>query len=243
MYATMSTMTCATPKGDMPAPKGKPEPAADNRKTRRAAAGKSKPKKEKIPVPARAPRETEVNAPADVDREARKGTPKRKPATPKPAAAPAPEKPIEAKTDLDGIPEQFLVKNRKPLTAEQQAKLDASTKARAEAAKPKLVAAAKPAKKSKQRGKYDWEAAEALAASGKVPERPDFSAPTHKYYKTHLDAFYELAQKGDLNGIVKYPKKFKTEPYCSSRTPMLRFRDLCVKALKARAKSSEKKAA
>lgn len=92
---------------------------------------------------------------------------------------------------------------------------------------------AKP-RKPGERARYDWGAADQKAAKGTVPTAPDFSAQTHRYYRPHLDACAKLARAGDLKGLEDYEPKFKLKPYCSSRTPLARYRLLCIKALRVK---------
>lgn len=100
--------------------------------------------------------------------------------------------------------------------------------AAAKSAKP--VATAKPTKKKsasgprRSNGKYDWDAALALAKSGKLPPLPPFNS-----YKSHMEAFYDLAKKKDLAGIKKLSGEYVNKT--GARENMFRFVGLLTMAL------------
>ena len=69
------------------------------------------------------------------------------------------------------------------------------------------------------------------AREGKLPEPPDFSADTHKRFRTKLASVVELAKAGDLKGL----RAVEINPVSSSPKAIARYRDLCIVALEARA--------
>jgi hypothetical protein len=71
---------------------------------------------------------------------------------------------------------------------------------------------------------------EAAAREGKLPEPPDFSAPTHTRFRNKLASVVELAKAGDLKGL----QAFQINPVSSSPKAIARYRDLCIIALEAR---------
>jgi hypothetical protein len=73
-------------------------------------------------------------------------------------------------------------------------------------------------------------AIEAAAREGKMPEPPDFSAETHKRFRSKLASVVELAKAGDLSGL----RAFEVNPVSSSPKAIARYRDLCVIALETR---------
>ncbi len=72
-------------------------------------------------------------------------------------------------------------------------------------------------------------AIEAAAREGKLPEPPDFSAPTHTRFRNKLASVVELAKAGDLKGL----QAFQINPVSSSPKAIARYRDLCIVALGA----------
>jgi hypothetical protein len=70
---------------------------------------------------------------------------------------------------------------------------------------------------------------EAAACEGKLPEPPDFSAPTHTRFRNKLASVVELAKAGDLKGL----QAFQINPVSSSPKAIARYRDLCIVALGA----------
>jgi hypothetical protein len=108
-------------------------------------------------------------------------------------------------------------------------------KARERAAKAEKPAKAngkgdKQAKADKPLGKRA--AIEAACRSGKMPTIPDFSADTHKRFRPKLDEVVAMAKAGDLKGLKSY--KYKGFVSTSPKA-ILRYRDLCVMALEAKA--------
>jgi hypothetical protein len=71
---------------------------------------------------------------------------------------------------------------------------------------------------------------EAAARQGKLPEPPDFSAPTHMRFRNKLASVVELAKAGDLKGL----QAFQINPVSSSPKAIARYRHLCIVALEAR---------
>jgi hypothetical protein len=71
---------------------------------------------------------------------------------------------------------------------------------------------------------------EAAAREGKLPEPPDFSAPTHTRFRNKLAHIVELAKAGDLKGL----QAFQINTVSSSPKAIARYRDLCIVALEAR---------
>lgn len=71
---------------------------------------------------------------------------------------------------------------------------------------------------------------EAAAREGKLPEPPDFSAPTHTRFRNKLASVVEHAKAGDLKGL----QAFQINPISSSPKAIARYRDLCIVALEAR---------
>ena len=71
---------------------------------------------------------------------------------------------------------------------------------------------------------------EAAARAGKLPEPPDFSAETHKRFRTKLAKLAALAEAGDIEGL----KAVVINPVSSSPKAMARYRELCLMALEAR---------
>jgi hypothetical protein len=76
-------------------------------------------------------------------------------------------------------------------------------------------------------------AIEAAAREGKLPEPPDFSAPTHTRFRNKLASVIELAKAGDLKGL----QAFQINPVSSPKA-IARYRDLCIVALDARQKAA-----
>lgn len=68
------------------------------------------------------------------------------------------------------------------------------------------------------------------AARGVLPQAPDFSADTHRYYRAKLAQLVALVQAGDLAAVIAY----EINPISSSRKAMHRYRELAVMALQAR---------
>lgn len=84
-------------------------------------------------------------------------------------------------------------------------------------------------------------AADTLAAAeaGKLPPVPNFDAPTHNSYRKKLMGLVDAAKAGNLAHL----EADTTEPKCSSRIPLCRYRDLAIIAVKAQlAKKAAKEA-
>jgi hypothetical protein len=97
-------------------------------------------------------------------------------------------------------------------------------------AKGRRAAAAKSAPDPKRRRRTSYEALEAGARAGKLPEAPDFSAATHARFRNKLAKLIELAAAGDIDAL----RAFEINPVSSSPRAMARYRDLCVMAIEAR---------
>ena len=85
---------------------------------------------------------------------------------------------------------------------------------------------------SKPRQRANFEALEASARAGKLPELPDFSAATHARFRGKLARLADLVAAGDIVGV----RAFEINPVSSSPKAMARYRDLCVIALEARSR-------
>ncbi len=79
------------------------------------------------------------------------------------------------------------------------------------------------------RNEYDKSKAEEWVKAGKIPPPPDFSAPTHANYRRHLAEVVELARQSDLDGLRRLQQNIK--PESSSRISIVRYLDLCIRAL------------
>jgi hypothetical protein len=77
-------------------------------------------------------------------------------------------------------------------------------------------------------------AIEAATREGKLPEPPDFSAPTHTRFRNKLASVVELAKVGDLKRL----QAFQINPVSSSPKAIARYRDLCIIALEVRQQSA-----
>lgn len=86
------------------------------------------------------------------------------------------------------------------------------------------------AKKAKANGGGKRAAISIAAKNGKLPEPPDFSAPTHTRFRAKLAKLIDLAKAGDIEGLKAIP----INPVSTSPKAMARYRDLCVEALEAR---------
>lgn len=72
-------------------------------------------------------------------------------------------------------------------------------------------------------------AAWAKAEKGHLPSAPDFTAETHKPYRDELKALIALAKAGDLEKL----KADRTQPTWNSRTQIVRYRVLSIRAIEA----------
>lgn len=70
-----------------------------------------------------------------------------------------------------------------------------------------------------------------LAQRGTLPPAPDFSKPTHARFRAKLAQIVALAEAGDVAAL----QAFEINPVSSSPKAMVRYRDLCVIAITARA--------
>lgn len=118
-------------------------------------------------------------------------------------------------------------KPRKPAAA----KPAAAPKAPKEA---KPAAEAKPAKVAKAPTLGKAAEIDAQARSGILPPAPDFTAPTHKGHLKKHAALVALADAGDLAAL----QAFAIKPTSSSPKALIRYRDRCILALKARAEAA-----
>jgi hypothetical protein len=114
------------------------------------------------------------------------------------------------------------------ITAAEPASPAKGTKAKYDRAPSAPVA---PAVASKPRQRANFEAFEASARAGNLPEPPDFSAATHARFRGKLARLADLAAAGDVEAL----RAFEINPVSSSPKAMARYRDLCVIALEARA--------
>ncbi|MCX8016761.1 MAG: hypothetical protein N2690_02485 [Rhodocyclaceae bacterium] len=76
--------------------------------------------------------------------------------------------------------------------------------------------------------------AEAAADRGVLPEPPDFSAATHAPYRKRLEKLVEMAKAGDADGL----RGVAINPTSTSPRALIRYRDLCIRAIEARAKKA-----
>lgn len=209
-------IVCATPKSDVPAPKGAPEPKKPPSKSKQIVRKLSKiggsaalllatggRKADKLPVP---PPKVDTGIPAILDRtngglskeqvnaELAKLNTKKAPVVRPALKAPASGKPVEAPKASGGV---------------------------AGKAKP-----AKPASDRLQadRGLYDWDGALAKAKAGVVPPLPPYTS-----YQPHMAKVHAMAKKGDHKAISDFGKTFKDK--LGGRVKLFRYIDLCLKAL------------
>jgi hypothetical protein len=88
-----------------------------------------------------------------------------------------------------------------------------------------------PAAPRPRRAPMPAKAALEAAAQGILPQPPDFTAETHKPHRKRLAAVVELVQAGDLEGL----RQFQIKAVSSSPKAIIRYRDLAIRALEARA--------
>ena len=74
-------------------------------------------------------------------------------------------------------------------------------------------------------------AAEEAVARGELPTPPDFSAETHKPYRGKREKLIALAEAGDIEGL----RAVAINPTSTSPKALIRYRDLAIRALEARA--------
>jgi hypothetical protein len=91
-----------------------------------------------------------------------------------------------------------------------------------------------PKAKAEPAARPQGKRAEVLAAAetGKLPPKPDFSAPTHKRFRAKLDALHAFVKAADIKGL----KAFEINPVSSSPKALARYRELAIIALKARSR-------
>jgi hypothetical protein len=109
-------------------------------------------------------------------------------------------------------------------------KAQAAAPAPAKAPRGRRPAVAEPTPEPERRRPTSYEALEADARAGRLPEAPDFSAATHARFRNKLARLVELAGAGDIAGL----KAVEIKPVSSSPRAMARYRDLCVMAIEAR---------
>ena len=141
-----------------------------------------------------------------------------------------------AAPDEGGIPAAFKIPQAERAAAwtanppkAKQAEQQENDMARKTSATTK-ASARKPVKEG-ARNRYDWNAAEELAAKGKVPPALDFSAPTHARFRDALAEVIKAAKAKDAQAL----KTIKINPVSSSPKALDRYRKLCVKAVSAAA--------
>lgn len=74
-------------------------------------------------------------------------------------------------------------------------------------------------------------AAEEAVSRGELPTPPDFTAETHKPYRAKREKLIALAEAGDIEGL----RAFAINPTSTSPKALIRYRDLAIRALEARA--------
>jgi hypothetical protein len=84
----------------------------------------------------------------------------------------------------------------------------------------------------RERARYDWNGHEAAAKKGTMPPKLDFSADTHTRFRPTLAEIEAAAKASDVKAL----KAIKINPVSSSPKAMIRWRDMCVAALGAKAK-------
>lgn len=125
--------------------------------------------------------------------------------------------------EVEKTPEGFVWREKPAATAPAPAP--------APRAKGRRPATAKPAPEPKRGQRTSYETLEADARAGRLPEVPDFSAATHARFRNKLARLVELAGAGDVAKL----KAVEINPVSSSPRAMMRYRDLCVMAIEARA--------
>lgn len=185
---------------------GVPEMTNDNTTTT------TQPEAEKIEAPATT--EPKAAKPAKAPKAA-------KPAKPAAAAKPAKAKPTKAerkqmdeKKDGEALGINMAEGDLKPVELEK--------------------ADAKPAKSSADMARPSTKVLEAEAKSGRMPPKPDFSAPTHARFRKKLDEVIALVEAGDIAGL----KAYQINPISSSPKAIDRYRNLAVIALEAKAQQA-----
>jgi hypothetical protein len=97
----------------------------------------------------------------------------------------------------------------------------------------------KPAPKpgQRERSRFDWTGHEDAAKRGTMPPKLDFSADTHTRFRPTLAKIEAAAKAGDIKAL----KAIEINPVSSSPKAMIRWRDMCVTALAAKAKPAKAK--
>ncbi len=126
-----------------------------------------------------------------------------------------------------------MTPTKKAAKATTKAKPAAKKPAAAPKAKAAAAKKAEPAPKGRKNGRPNPEVERAAAADGKIPAKPRI---THKSYCKHADAMEKLVKAGDLKGLKNYRPIFKTEPYCTFRTPLSHYRTNAIIALTSKGK-------
>jgi hypothetical protein len=75
--------------------------------------------------------------------------------------------------------------------------------------------------------RYDWIKAEQVALSGRVPPPPQSAAKSFLQVKPTLDRIVALTREGNLAEL----RRLKISAYNSRQELLIRYRDLCIKAL------------
>lgn len=123
-------------------------------------------------------------------------------------------------------------KARSQASAEETNTMPRKTNTVTKATSRKPIAEKKHAQgHSSARSRYDWNAAEEMAAKGKIPPTLDFSAPTHARFRGALADVVKAAKAGDEKAL----RAVKIKPISSSPKALDRYRSLCLKALRASA--------
>lgn len=143
------------------------------------------------------------------------------------AKKPATKKPAAARKATPNKAAAKVAQARAPKATPKPAK------AAAKAAKPADKKVATPVAVAKPTGQRAQILADAKA--GKMPKAPDFTAATHERFRPKLAEVVALAKAGDIKGL----KTYAINPVSSSPKAIAKYRDLCVIALEARAKTSK----
>lgn len=158
-----------------------------------------------------------------------------------PATTTEPKAAKPAKADKAAKPAAAKPAKKQPTKAERKAMDDKSASEAlginmaegdlkpAELEKPE----AKPAKSSAEMARPSTKVLEAEAREGKMPNAPDFSAPTHARFRKKLDEVIALVAAGDIAAL----KAYEINPISSSPKAIDRYRNLAVIALEAKAKA------
>ncbi len=124
-----------------------------------------------------------------------------------------------------------------PVKRQPTSKETTMPKTKTNTAKPKATKAkakaikSEPAKAKAPRPLGQRAQIEADAMAGKLPKPPDFTANTHARFRPKLDEVIALVKAGDVKAL----KAFKVNPVSSSPKAIVRYRDLAIMALEAKA--------